>query len=130
MSNHNYSQYSNNKKNNYKPVNKPVVEQKPVAEVEPEVIPVLDPVITPVINPVVETVETVTVPETVKGVVVNCAKLNVREKPNTDAEVVCVLNAQSEIEIVVAKSTNKWFYVCTATGVEGYCMRQYVEASL
>lgn len=130
MSNHNYSQYSNNKKNNYKPANKPVAEKKPIAEVEPEVTPVIDPVITPVVKPVVETVETVTVPETVKGVVVKCAKLNVREQPNTDAEILCVLDAQSEIEVVVAKVSKKWFYVRTAAGVEGYCMRQYVEASL
>jgi SH3-like domain-containing protein len=77
-----------------------------------------------------ETVDTVTLPKTVSGVVVNCAKLNVREEPSADAEVVCVLDVMSEIRIDATKSDNEWFKICTASGVEGYCMRKFVDAYL
>ena len=140
MSKHNYSQYYNKnrdgktgavaanavkddgKKNNE---NKPAeVKMESVAN-EPEVL--MGPIET---TPVVETVETVTPSKTVEGVVFNCAKLNVRSKPSITGEIVCVLNVSSEIEIDVEKSIPDWFYICTATGVEGYCMRQFVEANL
>lgn len=126
---HNYSQYSSNKNDrpvgNIKhtthervetPVAAPVVEApKSVAEY---------------VKPVVETVETVALPTTVEGVVVNCAKLNVRSKPDISSDVVCVLDVMSEMEIDVEKSNEDWFYVCTAIGVEGYCMRRFVDARL
>lgn len=142
--NHNYSQYSNknnqrvNRDNAVKPVEKASPEVKMVVEhaettVKPVYKPVentVKPVATPEIKPVVETVNTVTVPETVEGVVANCAKLNVRVAPNIDADVIGVLDAMSEIEIDVNKSTRDWFHVCTAVGIEGYCMRKYIDAHL
>lgn len=121
MSKHNYSQYSNK---NFETV-KEVTES--VAPVEEHAV---ETVVEEVVTPVVETVETVTLPETVIGTVVNCTKLNVRVKPSTTADVVCVLDANSEIKINVAKSNNEWFYVYTATGAEGYCMRKFVKASV
>lgn len=115
MSKRNYTQYSNNKKKPAAPV-APAEALKPIAEA---VAPM---------ELVEETVETVTLPETVEGVVVNCAKLNVRAEPKANGEIVCVLDAKSEIKIDVAKSTNEWFKVCTVTGVEGYCMRKFIDA--
>ena len=136
--NHNYSQYSNKNKQNYnKPIEKPV--EQPVVktpEIKPEVKPVVTPELVkepaPVVRPelVKETVETVALSETVEGFVVNCAKLNVRESATIDSAVVCVLNVLSEIRVDVNKSTNKWVYVYTATGLEGYCMREYIDARL
>lgn len=126
MSKHNYSQYSEKKK----------------ADVQPKFNKVVEPVETPVTNiPVTpevkmevelvqEAVETVTLPKTVAGVVVNCSKLNIREAPSSDADVICVLDVMSEVEIDVAKSDDKWFKVFTSTGVEGYCMRKFVDAHL
>lgn len=129
MSNHNYSQYSNNKK--YKNMNH-IRETAPAAPTVRTVEPV-DEVTKPVaeqVVPMVETVETVALPKTVEGVVTGCAKLNVRAEPSVTANVVCVLNAMSEIEIDVDKSTFEWFHICTASGIEGYCMRKFVEAHL
>lgn len=132
MSNHNYSQYSkkyNNKQNKPKQTEtniEPVevkMEYKADAEIT-AVTPVTDVVVEPVTEPTSET------PKTIEGVVVNCAKLNVRAKPSITGEVLCVLNASSEIEINIDKSTSDWFSICTATGVEGYCMRQFVEANM
>lgn len=135
MSKHNYSQYSNKKNNPTVNVDKPQLvpidltpEEFDVPDVKMEVEAV-EPVET-MPELVIETVDTVTWPKTVKGIVVDCAKLNVRAKATTNADVVCVLNVASEIEIDVAKSNADWFYVYTATGAEGYCMKKFVNASL
>ena len=109
MSNHNYSQYSERKKT------------------EPET-PIVEPEVK--LDVVEETVETVTLPETVTGTVANCSKLNVRAKADATADVVCVIDVGSEVEINVAKSNADWLSVCTVTGIEGYCMRKFVDARL
>ena len=135
--NHNYSQYSNKNRNNAvnaTPANEVKVEHKqnynkPV-EQQIEVKPEIKPEIKPEVKLVTETVETVALPETIEGFVVNCAKLNVREKASTDSNIVCVLNSMSDIRVDVAKSNNKWVYVYTASGLEGYCMREYIDARL
>lgn len=138
LANHNYSQYSNKKKNNSnqtKP-NKPVESneqptiktfQAPEVKMEVEKNEV---VTAPEIDLVQETVETVSLPKTVEGVVVNCLKLNVRVEPSKDAEVVCILDAMSEVKIDVGESTPDWFKITTAIGTEGYCMRKFVDAYL
>lgn len=115
LSRHNYSKYSNNKKPaTHASVDRDVAHATPVASA---------------LELVDETVETVSV-DIVEGVVVGCARLNVRAEPDIDAEIVSVLNAQSEMQINVSKSTDEWFHVCTASGIEGYCMRKYVDAYL
>ena len=122
LSKHNYSQYSNKNKtanNNRKPVPK----EAPVSKVE--AVPTAL-----VVEPMVETVETVVLNEPVMGVVVDCAKLNVRVKPSAYAEVLCVLDTMTKVEIDVANSTVEWFKICTAAGLEGYCMRKYIDAHL
>lgn len=127
MSNHNYSQYSNNKKKkNYnKPKQEETIDQ--FAVVEEVSVPEVESV---EVKMAVETVETVALPETVTGTVSNCSKLNVRVKPAIDAEVVTVLNNDSEVVIDPARSTNVWLKIATAAGVEGYCMRKFVNAKL
>ena len=131
MSKHNYSQYSN-KKNN-----KPKVDEPEMQMVEEVVTTVTSPevkmeVVAEAYMPEVmeETVETVELPKLITGTVANCMKLNVRVKPKSDADVLCVLDVKSEVEIDIDKSTKEWFYVSTAAGVDGYCMRQYINAKL
>lgn len=126
---HNYTQYSDKKRNTeVKMDSVPEVTNNAVVQEAPKVEQPKPQISTPkVMN---ETVETKLLPETVEGVVVGCAKLNVRAEANLFADVVCVLDASSEIEIDVNKSNNDWFYICTATGIEGYCMRRFVEAHL
>lgn len=122
---HNYTQYAKKNAETYTaPEVTEVVEPIDVMQMsvteEQAVIPEM----------VAETVETVTLPELVTGTVVNCAKLNVREHPDTASAALCVLNAASELEINVNESTSEWFRVITATGVEGYCMRKFINANL
>ena len=133
MSKHNYNQYSNRKNNRETFVGDETVNETNITpetpEVKMEVVNEL-PAQTPVIDVVQETVDTVTLPETVTGTVVNCAKLNVRAEASANAEVVDVLAVNTEIEINVEKSNNEWFNVCTASGINGYCMRKFVNANL
>ena len=140
MSNHNYSQYSNKKSNSGKAgtaaqavnkpknYNKPKVEETIVENVmvhEPETMTV-EPT-APEVKMVVETVETATLPKVVTGTVVKCSKLNVRAKPAPDADILTVLDVNSEVVIDTARSTNEWLKITTATGVDGFCMRKFVK---
>lgn len=133
MANHNYSQYSN-KKNKPKTTPAESIEQSTIkapqaieVKMEPEYI---EAALDPEIKLVQETVETVSLPKTVEGVVAKCLKLNVRAEPDKDADVVCILDAMSEVKIDVTKSTPDWFKITTAIGAEGYCMRRFVDAYL
>lgn len=135
MPNHNYSQYSNNKKK--KNYSKPKVEEIVVEETVTTAAAPAEPVEIKMefsemvsVEPMVETVETVSLPKTVTGTVTGCSKLNVRTKPTIDAEVAIVLNGDSEIEIDPARSTNEWLKITTAAGVEGFCMRKFVNVKL
>lgn len=76
-------------------------------------------------NVVEETVEVVE-KEPVTGVVTDCRRLNVRMEPNTKAEVVTVIDAATELMIDEEHSTDEFYKVSTAAGVEGYCMKKYV----
>lgn len=128
MSNHNYSQYS--KMN--APANEPKTEE--TVEVANETA-IQDGVVIEVPAEVAEvkmepekTIESL--PNTITGVVTNCAKLNVRAEPSITANPVCVLDAAAELEVIMSESTDEWFKVCTATGIEGYCMRKFITADL
>lgn len=126
LSKHNYSKYSSKS-------SKPHVdnaELKPIVNPIDETTSYVEPVSIPEVKLAEEAVSTVMLPTMVEGVVVDCARLNVRANPTTDADIVCVLDVHSEIEIDVNKSTDEWFYICTAAGMEGYCMRKFVNARL
>lgn len=134
MANHNYSQYSNNKKNKTVPAAKteetlPAVNASEIAA--PEAKMTVDQ--TPVVEPFVETVETKEVPEMVSGTVANCTKLNVRTKPSLTADVVTVIAAGEKVTINVAESNREWFCVAVDNGehgYNGYCMKKFVTAKL
>lgn len=134
MSKRNYTQYSNSKKNNPTAAVEDVTTVTPVDEtLEIKMEPVVETqaeVATPAINVVKETVETKPLPKTVTGIVANCAKLNVRSTPISSADIVTVLPVDTEVEVDVKGSTPNWLRVTTATGIEGYCMRQFVNATL
>lgn len=61
------------------------------------------------------------------GVVNGCEKLNIRVKPNVKAEILCVVDAGSELMIDSANSTDGWFNVFTKAGIEGFCMKEYIS---
>ena len=118
MGHKNYSKYSNNL-NNEKTESEVVVEPEVVVEVENNTME-------EVFNEIIEEVITDPVNEEVKGYVINCNKLNVRENPEADSEVLCVIDKTAEVIVDLDNSTNTFFKVCTSSGVEGYCMKQFI----
>lgn len=69
------------------------------------------------------------VSEPVVGVVVDCPRLNVRVKPRTDADVVCIIERDSKVMIDEENSTKNFYKICTEVGIEGYCMKQFINIS-
>lgn len=61
------------------------------------------------------------------GKVVNCVKLNVREDPSVKASVVFEITVGSTVFIDETCSTDEFYKICTEHGVEGYCMKKFIE---
>ena len=76
-------------------------------------------------EPVVETIEETPAVEK-HGVVVDCFRLNVRSAPSIDAEIICEIDGSSDMIVDEEESTEEFYKVCTAAGVEGYCMKKFV----
>lgn len=64
--------------------------------------------------------------EPIVGVVVNCTRLNVREQPTKDADIVCVIEALDEVMIEEGASTEDFYKVYTTSGLEGFCMKKFI----
>ena len=81
-----------------------------------------------IVEPVVaETVEEVVEePIIVTGVVI-CERLNVREESSIYSNVVCVIERGTEVYIDTEATTGQFYKVCLASGVEGFCMRQFID---
>ena len=60
------------------------------------------------------------------GIVNDCVKLNVREEPNKESAIVCALALRTEVLVDQSESTEDFYKVCTAAGIEGFCMKQFV----
>lgn len=83
-------------------------------------------------EPANATVESVAeaIEETAKsviGVVHNCYKLNLRAYPAITRSVITTLNSGDEVKIVEEESTDDFYKVVTSSGVEGFCMKEYIE---
>lgn len=61
------------------------------------------------------------------GVVTNCIKLNVRKAPFKDADVACVIPLATEVRVTIEESTEEFYRVSTEAGVEGFCMKKYIN---
>lgn len=63
----------------------------------------------------------------VSGFVVDIVyKLNVREEPDIEANIIYEADAGNEFLIDISKSTEEWFSVCNTSGIEGFCMKKYI----
>ena len=63
------------------------------------------------------------------GRVFGCTSLNVRKAPKTKAMVICTINCHAEVEIDELESTDDFYKICTASGIEGYCMKKFIRES-
>ena len=95
--------------------------------IEPvETAEVVEPI--EVVEPAIDTViETVPAPKI--GRVFGCTSLNVRKAPKTNATVICTINCHAEVEIDELESTDDFYKICTASGIEGYCMKKFIRES-
>lgn len=93
--------------------------------------PVVDTPVEPeVIEEVVEEVEAVTeevIPKPVIGVVSNCDRLNVREKPFKGANVLTILGGGCDVIINEHLSTDDFYHVQTRHSVQGFCQKDYIS---
>lgn len=96
-----------------------VIEPVETAEVA-EPIETAEPAIEP-------TIETAPAPKI--GRVFGCTSLNVRKAPKTNAMVICTINCHAEVEIDELESTDDFYKICTASGIEGYCMKKFIRES-
>ena len=64
-------------------------------------------------------------PKTIIGNV-TAKRLNIREKPDIGSSILCVAEANSEL-MIEEDASDEWFKVCTVLGVEGYCMKKFVD---
>lgn len=78
----------------------------------------------PAIEPAIETA-----PAPKIGRVFGCTSLNVRKAPKTNAVVICTINCHAEVEIDELESTDDFYKICTASGIEGYCMKKFIRES-
>lgn len=60
------------------------------------------------------------------GKVSGCKKLNIRKEPDGEAEILDVISNSSEIMIDESESTADFYKVYTESGLEGFCMKQYI----
>lgn len=70
---------------------------------------------------IVETVETK--PETKQGIVVGCAKLNIRKEPKADAKIVGTLDQRTTVTIYGEEGN---FYKIENPEGGKYCMKKYI----
>lgn len=61
------------------------------------------------------------------GVVVDCVKLNVRKSPAADATILAEIPVRTKVQIIDKESTKDFYHVCTATGIDGFCMKKFIK---
>lgn len=64
--------------------------------------------------------------EPVYGIVCGCARLNVRKESDKTSTVICEITAGDQL-MIVDESDEAFYKVRTSAGVEGYCMKQFIE---
>ena len=84
---------------------------------------VVPPVIEETIPPVDNSIRT----HKHKAIVVNCGKLNIRTNPSPRASVICAIDATTEVIVFPDDSTDAYYKICTASGIEGFCMKDYLR---
>ena len=62
-----------------------------------------------------------------KGVVENCAYLNVRADGSMDANILTTIRRGTRVQIDESGSTDDFYKIRTASGVDGFCAKQYID---
>lgn len=72
-------------------------------------------------------VETEEKPKLLRGIVSDCARLNVRSLGVMTSGVVAILNRGDSVLIDPEKSTDGWYSVKTKNGKIGFCMKKFIK---
>ena len=88
-----------------------------------EVVSPVEEVVNEVVEPVEENNEVAT--NLVLGVV-ECERLYMRGKPSKESKHLAILPKNTEVTIDETESTEDFYKVCTAAGIEGYCMKKFI----
>ena len=65
-----------------------------------------------------------------RGYVINCERLNVRDQPNSNSTIICVLVNNTKVVIepdYQLAEKNDWFHITTEVGVDGFVKSEYIE---
>lgn len=57
---------------------------------------------------------------------VNCARLAVREEPTTNSDVLGVIEEGSSV-LIDEYDHDDFYMICTESGLEGFCMKQFID---
>lgn len=133
MGNKNYTNFSKhfnknrqNFQNNYNSINENEKVEENVLEVENDIVDSIPENIQETENEsTVEEVNSTDSTQTI-GFVSGCEKLYVRTEPSKDSEPLCIIEKDAELTVDLKKSTSSFFKVKTASGVEGYCMKDFI----
>lgn len=61
------------------------------------------------------------------GVVVGYKRLNIREEPSKESEVVDIVPVETELLIDSDFEHELFYSVLTPDGIDGYCMKEFVD---
>lgn len=112
-------------KNNYRP--KPYHQYSKPAQEETAVAPVVtEEVVETVVTEEPEVTVTKPVPKIANYKVTECEKLNIRKGPNTNFNVVGVVNKGDILIADLDWSDDNWLSVITEDGLKGFCMAKFV----
>lgn len=128
---HNYQNYGNRNNKPIEPtteavnsVEQEINEQIPAEINEEQAVDVSEEIAEEITEEIAETTEVKA--EVTLGVVTGCSRLNVRGAATTDSDPVGVIEDGCEVEIDKEKSTADFYKICTAAGLEGFCMKKFI----
>lgn len=61
------------------------------------------------------------------GVINNCDRLNVRESPSINSEIVCIIDKSKKVVIDEEESTDDFYKIYLSTGLEGFCLKEFIK---
>lgn len=63
----------------------------------------------------------------VPAMVIDCYRLNIRERPTTYSQVIATVAIGTKLEIIDRKKAGNFYKVVLPNGVEGFCMKDFVK---
>lgn len=59
------------------------------------------------------------------GIVYDCGRLNLREKPNLKSKICAILENNTKVEIIKSFPSSDWYKV-SINGITGFCLKRYI----